>query len=207
MNTANPLWLASAPLVLASKSASRRALLTAAAIPFEAIDVEIDERALEDEARAGGASPAEVALRLARAKALAGSEAAPGRLVLGADQTLALGTEPFHKPIDRAAAKAQLTRLAGQIHALLSAIALAQNGAILFETVEAAHLAMRPMDETVLDAYLDAAGPVVLTSVGAYQLEGVGIHLFERVEGEHSVILGLPLLPLLAFLRNRGALK
>lgn len=202
----NPLWRSDAPLVLASKSAARRALLEAARLPFEAVSVEVDERALEAEAVAGGAGPAEVAAALARAKALAESAFHPGRLVIGADQTLALGAEAFHKPADLAAARAQIARLAGRTHALHSAIAVVRDGEVLFETVESADLTMRPLDEAALDAYLAAAGEAVRSSVGGYQLEGLGIHLFERVEGDHSVILGLPLLPLLAFLRRLGVL-
>lgn len=202
----NPLWRGNAPLMLASKSATRRALLEAARLPFETISVEVDERALEAAAVAKGAEPAEVAAVLARAKALAGSARHPGRLVIGADQTLALGTEAFHKPADLAAARLQLERLAGGTHALHSAIAVASDGEVLLETVESAYLSMRRLDVPALDAYLTAAGDMVLTSVGGYQLEGLGIHLFERIAGDHSVILGLPLLPLLSYLRHRGDL-
>ncbi|MBS9477478.1 Maf family protein [Ancylobacter radicis] len=202
----NPLWRGMTPLVLASRSAARRALMTAAGLPHEAITVDVDERGLESEALARGAGPAEIARRLARAKALAGSAARPGRVVIGADQTLALGEEAFHKAPDRAAARHQIARLAGRTHALHAALAVALDGEILFDTVASAHLAMRALDDVALDAYLDAAGEAVLSSVGGYQLEGLGIHLFERIEGEHSVILGLPLLPLLAFLRDRGDL-
>ncbi|TSJ64206.1 septum formation inhibitor Maf [Starkeya sp. 3C] len=202
----NGLWRGSEPLVLASKSVARRALLEAARLPFEAVGVDVDERTLESEAAGRGLGPAQIASVLARAKALAGSAAHPGRLVIGADQTLALGDEAFHKPADMAAARMQIARLAGRTHALHSAIAVTHDGTVLFETVESAHLAMRPLDGASLDAYLAAAGPAVLSSVGGYQLEGLGIHLFERVEGDHSVILGMPLLPLLAFLRRQGVL-
>lgn len=205
-STENGLWRGSAPLVLASKSAARRALLAAARLPFEALSAEVDERAIEAQAVAQGAAPPEVALALARAKALALGTASAGRLVIGADQTLALGAQAFHKPADRAAAKAQIARLAGRTHALHSAVAVVCDGEVLFETVETAHLRMRPLDEAALDAYLAAAGEAVLSSVGGYQLEGLGIHLFEHVDGDHSVILGLPLLPLLAFLRRLGVL-
>lgn len=202
----NPLWRGGAPLVLASKSAARRALLEAARLPYEAISVEVDERALESAEVEKGADPAGVATVLARAKALAGSALRPGRLVIGADQTLALGSEAFHKPADRAAARLQLERLSGGTHALHSALALVRDGEVLFETVESAYLSMRGLSAPALDAYLAAAGDSVLGSVGGYQLEGLGIHLFERVAGDHSVILGLPLLPLLSFLRHRGDL-
>ncbi|WP_371348293.1 Maf family protein [Ancylobacter sp. IITR112] len=202
----NPLWRGGAPLLLASKSAARRALLDAARLPFEAMSVEVDERAVEAQAVGDGEGPAAVALTLARAKALAGAAAYPGRLVIGADQTLALGDDAFHKPADRAAAKAQIARLAGRTHSLHSAVAVAREGAVLWAAVESAHLTMRPLTEETIDAYLDAAGAAVLSSVGGYQLEGLGIHLFTRVEGDHSVILGLPLLPLLDFLRSEGLL-
>jgi septum formation protein len=200
----NPLWRGTAPLLLASKSAARRALLEAAKLPFEILGVEVDERAVEAEAPEDG--PDGVARRLAREKALAGSRLRPDALVIGADQTLALGSESFHKPADRDAARAQLARLAGRTHALHSAVALARDGEVVFDTVEAAHLTMRPLAPSSLDAYLDAAGDAVLGSVGGYQLEGLGIHLFERIEGAHSVILGLPLLPLLGFLRKESVL-
>lgn len=203
-DVANPLWRGTAPLLLASKSAARRALLEAARVPFEILGVEVDERAVEAQAPEDG--PDGVARRLAREKALTGSRLRPDALVIGADQTLALGTESFHKPADRDAARAQLARLAGRTHALHSAVALARDGEILFDTVEAAHLTMRSMTPERLDAYLDAAGDAVLGSVGGYQLEGLGIHLFERVDGAHSVILGLPLLPLLGFLRRANVL-
>ncbi len=193
-------------MVLASKSTARRALLSAAGLPHEAIGVEVDERALESEAVREGAGPIAVAARLARAKALAGSAAAPGRLVIGADQTLALGEESFHKAPDMAAARRQLARLAGRTHSLHAAVAVAQDGVVLFEDARSAHLTMRALSDAALDAYLAAAGEAVLSSVGGYQLEGLGIHLFERIEGDHAVILGLPLLPLLGFLRSRGDL-
>ena len=202
----NPLWRGGAPLVLASKSAARRALLEVARLPYEAISVEVDERALEAAEVEKGADPAAVAAVLARAKALAGSAVRSGRLVIGADQTLALGSEAFHKPADRAAARLQLERLSGGTHALHSALALVRDGEVLFETVDSAYLSMRGLSAPALDAYLAAAGDSVLGSVGGYQLEGLGIHLFERVAGDHSVILGLPLLPLLSFLRHRGDL-
>ncbi|HSI39694.1 MAG TPA: Maf family protein [Xanthobacteraceae bacterium] len=205
MPPAGGLWRGAAPLQLASRSLARQDLLRGAGLPFELINASIDERALEQEARDAGAGPAEVARRLAGAKALAA--AAPrGALVIGADQTLELDGTAFHKPADRTAARAQLQALAGRSHVLHAAVAVVRDGALLFETLAAARLTMRALDDAALDAYLDAAGAAVLGSVGAYQLEGLGIHLFTRIEGEHSVILGLPLLPLLAFLRREGLL-
>ena len=199
-----PLWLDSRPLVLASKSASRRALLEAAGIPVEIHPADVDERGIE--ASAGRDDPGEVAALLARAKAKTVAAGMPGRLVLGADQTLALGSRRVSKPKDRAAAADQLRALRGNIHALHSAVALARDGAIVYEQVDTARLTMRAFSEEFLQSYLDAAGPAVTASVGAYQLEGLGVQLFERVEGDHSTILGLPLLPLLAWLRKAGLL-
>lgn len=201
-----PLWQGADALVLASKSLTRLSLLAAAGLPVETVDVEVDERGIEEQLVADGASPAKVALELASAKALAGSALRPGRLVIGADQTLALGYESFHKPADREAAAAQLRRLAGHTHALHSGVAVALDGEIVFRVVESALLTMRVLSEPALAAYLAEAGPAVSSSVGGYQLEGLGIHLFEKVEGNHMVILGLPLIPLLGFLRGRGVL-
>ena len=197
-----PLWLAAEALVLASKSVSRRAVLEAAGIPIEIVPADIDERAVEAGHAAQGAG--EVAALLARAKAAAVATAMPGRLVLGADQTLALETRRFSKPGNRAAAREQLRELRGRAHRLQSAIALMRGGEVLFEHVEVATLTMRAFSDSFLEHYLDAAGERVSQSVGAYQLEGLGIHLFEHIEGDHFTILGLPLLPLLSFLRQRG---
>jgi septum formation protein len=195
------LWCAP-PLVLASRSAPRRAMLEAAGIPVDINVPQIDERAVE--MAAGPRSPADTALLLAAAKAKAVN--APDRLVVGADQTLALGEQRFDKPIDRAAARSQLTALAGKTHELYAAVAVARDGAILFEAVEQASLVVRPLTDAFIDTYLEAAGDAVLASVGAYQLERIGVHLFERVIGDHFTILGLPLWQLLDFLRREGSL-
>jgi septum formation protein len=200
------LWRGAAPLLLASKSAARGALLQAAGVPFEARDAMIDERAVEAPLRAAGARGATIARELARKKALGVAAQAPGRLVLGADQTLTLGERLFAKPADRAGAAAQLAALSGQAHELHSAICVARGGEVLFEAVPVARLTMRALSAAFIEAYLNAAGEAVLGSVGAYQLEGLGAHLFERIEGEHSVVLGLPLVPLLDFLRGEGSL-
>jgi septum formation protein len=198
------LWLAHQPLVLASKSAPRRALLEAAGIPVEVRPADIDERAVEQAAAAHGAG--EVAALLASAKAHAVANVMPGRLVLGADQTLVLGERRFDKPADLAAARAQLRMLAGKTHELHSAIAFVRDGEVLNETVQVARMTMRPLSENFLDAYLETAGDAVTASVGSYQLERYGVHLFERVEADHFTILGLPLLPTLDFLRREGSL-
>jgi nucleoside triphosphate pyrophosphatase len=199
-----PLWLAERPLVLASKSASRQAVLAGAGIPLETVPADIDERALEREA--GLREPGEVAALLAHVKAAAVAAARPGRLVLGADQTLSLGSRVFAKPADRAAARDQLKLLRGATHALHSAITVVRDCTVLFEHCEVARLHMRAFSDTFLDDYLDAAGDAVAASVGAYQVERLGIQLFERIDGDHFTILGLPLLPLLEFLRQQGAL-
>ncbi|HEY7665678.1 MAG TPA: Maf family protein [Xanthobacteraceae bacterium] len=196
------LWRAEHPLVLASKSAIRRALLREAGIPLEVDAADIDERALE---QAGAVRAAdEVAALLARAKAQSVASRRSGRLVLGADQTLALGDRRFSKPPDRAAARSQLVALRGCSHQLHAAIAVVRDGTVLFEHRESARLTMRAFSDRFLEDYLDAVGDAVTTSVGGYQLERTGIQLFERIEGDHFVILGLPLLPLLRHAREAG---
>jgi len=197
-----PLWLADQPLVLASKSAIRGEILRAAGLAIEGCPADIDERTIEQGSAAR--DPGEIAALLAREKALAVAARLPGRVVLGADQTLALGERRFSKPTDRAAAREQLTLLRGQTHQLHTAIALVRDGVILFEHREAARLTMRVFSDRFLEHYLDAAGAAVTASVGGYQLEKTGIQLFERVDGDHFVILGLPLLPLLLHLRQAG---
>ncbi len=149
-------------------------------------------------------NPIAAARLLARAKASAVSARKPGQLVLGADQTLARANERFSKPADRAAAAEQLRRLRGTSHELHSAIALVRDGEVLFEYIDSARLTMRALSDDFIAIYLNAAGSAASASVGGYQLEGIGVHLFERVEGDYFTILGLPLLPLLAFLRQNG---
>jgi septum formation protein len=199
------LWLASDPLLLASRSATRRTLLEAAGIPIELHPADIDERALE--ASVPSRTPAEVAAFLAWQKAASVARLRPGRLVLGADQTLALRSECFSKPIDRAAARAQLRKLRGQAHELHSAVTLIMDETVLFDHVDTVWLTMRPFSDEFLEAYLDKVGDTAATSVGAYQIEGPGIQLFERVEGDYFTVLGLPLLQTLDFLRRRGLLS
>jgi septum formation protein len=198
------IWRGKHPLILASQSRVRGALLANAGITFEAIPAEIDERKIEQ--ASGLFAPGEIASLLAREKALWVSSRQPGRIVVGADQTLALGQRLFSKPAGRAQAADQLRTLAGNSHELHSAAAVAQDGKILFETVAVARMTMRRLTEAEINAYLDEAGAAVTSSVGAYQLEGLGIHLFERIEGDHFTILGLPLLPLLALLRSQQLL-
>jgi septum formation protein len=199
-----PLWLAPQPLVLASQSHVRRTLLEAAHLPVEIKPASLDERAIE--MRAGPIGPAKAAALLAREKALSVAAGMPGRLVLGADQTLALGERRFSKPKDRAGAREQLKALRGKTHQLHSAIAVAHDGEVLFEHVGDARLTMRDFSDAFLESYLGEAGDAVAASVGGYQLESVGIQLFEKIEGSHFTILGLPLLPLLHWLRQNGVL-
>jgi nucleoside triphosphate pyrophosphatase len=197
-----PLWLAPQPLVLASKSDVRGKILAAAGLRFEIRPVPVDERAAE--AQANDLDAAAVARLLARAKAQAVAATLPGRLVLGADQTLARGNKRFAKPADREGAAAQLRELRGRSHELHSALVLIRDGAVLFDCVDTARLTMRKFSDRFLDDYLDMVGKAALASVGAYQLEGLGVHLFERVAGDYFTILGLPLVPLLAYLRQNG---
>jgi septum formation protein len=194
------LWRGQHPLILASQSRTRQTLLANAGIDFEAIAAEIDERALQK--ASGLSAPGGIAALLAREKAMAVSSDHPGRFVVGADQTLALGERTFNKPSGRAQAKEQLSALAGHRHELHSAVTVARDGQIMFKAATVARMTMRALGETEIDAYLDEAGEAVTSSVGAYQLEGLGIHLFEHIDGDHFTILGLPLLPLLAFLRS-----
>jgi septum formation protein len=197
-------WRGKTRLILASQSRTRQALLANAGIGFEAVTAEIDERAVQQ--ASGHSAPGEIASLLAREKALSVSARQPGKFVIGADQTLALGERLFSKPSGRAQAAEQLRALAGQRHELHSAVAVARDGKILFEAVAIAGITMRRLGEAEIGAYLDEAGDAVTSSVGAYQLEGLGVHLFERIEGDHFTILGLPLLPLLAFLRSERLL-
>ena len=201
---ATSLWLASQPLLLASRSAARLAMIEAAGIPVEVAAADIDERAVE--ASAGASDATQTAIMLAQAKARAVGSQRPGRIVVGADQTLALGQQRFDKPPARAAAREQLRALAGRSHELHSAVAVVRDQRVVFSHVETARLTMRALSDRLIDTYLDAVGPQALSSVGAYQLEKIGVHLFERIEGDHFTILGLPLLALLAFLRRDGYL-
>jgi septum formation protein len=198
------LWRGKYPLILASQSRARQALLANAGIDFEAVPAEIDERAMQQ--ASGLSAPDDIAALLAREKARLVSMRQPGQFVIGADQTLALGKRLFSKPAGRAQAAEQLRALAGRGHELHSAVAVAREGRILFEAAAIARMTMRRLGEAEIDAYLNAAGEAVTSSVGAYQLEGLGVHLFERIEGDHFTILGLPLLQLLAFLRSERLL-
>lgn len=198
------IWRGEKPLVLASQSRARQMLLGNAGLAFEALPADIDERGIVTSANLS--DPVAIARHLAREKAIHVSRQRARQFVIGADQTLALESRQFNKPAGRAQAAEQLAALAGQTHELHSAVCVVADGEVLFDDVSSARLTMRPLTRAAIDAYLDAAGEKVTTSVGAYQLEGVGVHLFERIEGDHFTILGLPLLPLLDFLRGRDLL-
>ena len=193
------------PLILASGSATRRHLLTEAGVAFTAHPVAVDEPALRDLAQAQGASAEAAALRLAEAKAE--RVRAADALVIGADQILVLGDHWLGKAEDLTAARAQLWSLRGHTHGLATALVARQNGRTIWHHIETPRLTMRRFSSEFLDEYLAAEGHHILGSVGCYRLEGRGVQLFSEIAGEHSTILGLPLLPLLAFLRRFRAIK
>ena len=186
-------------LILASTSATRKALLAGAGLQFESSPAPIDERA--EEAVVLGKGPAAIARHLAEVKALAVSRLHRDRTVIGADQTLSLGEEILHKPIDLDAAREQLARLRGRTDRLSSGVALARNRGIVWSHIAQAELTMRDFTDAERDAVLEAEGTAALGSVGAYRLEGPSVRLFDRIKGDYFTILGLPLLPLLAALR------
>ena len=189
-------------LILASGSATRRALLEAAGLAAAAVATDLDEAAVKHEARVLDLGAEATALRLATLKAQHVFD--PDALVLGCDQILVCGGTWFDKPATLSAARAHLTALRGRTHTLATAVVALRNGAEIWRHVATPRLTMRSFSEACLDWYLGAEGEALLACVGAYRLEGLGMHLFERVEGEHSAILGLPMLPLLGFLRGRG---
>jgi septum formation protein len=199
------LWRGKEPLVLASQSKARQSLLANAGITFESDPAEIDER--EIQVSSGFSGPGDIASLLAREKARVVSARRQGRYVVGADQTLALGARIFNKPSGRAQAADQLRALSDHCHELHAAVAVVRDGKLLFEHISIARMTMRRLGDAEIDNYLEKAGDAVTSSVGAYQLEGLGIHLFERIEGDHFTILGLPLLPLLAFFRSEHLLS
>jgi septum formation protein len=194
-------WRGDTPLILASGSATRLQLLEAAELAVEVIKPVVDERMIEAEYLAMGGPPAGVAAALAEAKALSVSPLAPGRIVLSADQMLTCEGRPFHKPDDAAAARRQIAALAGRRHELTSAFVLVRDGNVIGRGASSATLAMRPLTRDFIEHYVAQAGQAATTSVGGYQLEGLGIHLFEAIEGDHFTILGLPMLSLLATFR------
>lgn len=190
-------------LILASGSAARRRMLAAAGLSFEAIAPNVDEEAAKLSLRAAGLSPRDQADALAELKALSVSRTRGG-FIIGADQMLALEGEVLDKPRDLAEARAHLVKLRGRTHELATAAVVARDGAVIWRHVDTPRLKMRAFSDAFLEDYLARAGELALASVGAYQLEGLGAHLFERVEGDYFSVLGLPLLPLLALLRAHG---
>jgi septum formation protein len=193
-------------IILASGSPFRKKLLENAGINFEAIPASINERAVEAPLEGTGATPEDVALVLAEAKALDVSERNPGALIIGSDQTLSLGDKIFHKPADMEAARRHLLKLSGKTHHLNSAVVLVRDGETLWRHVGIARLTMRHLDPAFIGRHLSHVGEKALTSVGAYQIEGEGIQLFEKIDGDYFTIVGLPLIPLLAALRQQGAI-
>lgn len=204
------LQAATPALILASASATRQALLRGAGLGFQAMAAAVDEAAIKEAAHTEGIPAADAAIMLAEAKAERIARRHPEALVIGCDQLLTCrfedGERWFDKPADLAAARAQLLALRGRTHALVTATVAWRGGARIWQDVTTPRLTMRGFSEAFLDAYLAAEGPALLASVGAYRLEGLGVHLFSRVAGEHSAVLGLPLLPLLRFLRGHGVL-
>jgi len=189
-------------LILASRSPTRKALLEQAGLDFSMVPAEIDERLWETQAIEAGADGRDVALLLARKKAEAVAAAHPDAIVIGADQTLGLGPALLHKPASRAAAIDQLERLRGKTHRLHAGVALVCKGELVWSDVDTAELTMRDFSPAERDDILAREGDAALTSVGGYRLEGPSIRLFETVNGDYFTILGLPLLSLLAALRN-----
>jgi septum formation protein len=193
-------------IMLASESAARRRLLAAAGVAHEAEAAGIDEGAQKRAARAAGQDAAECALALAIAKAVQVSLRRQGATVIGADQMLVCERAWFDKPRDLAEARQQLVTLRGREHRLVTTAAAVEDGETVWRHVAVARLVMRPFSDQFLDDYLAAMGERVCGTVGGYELEGLGAQLFDRIEGDYFAILGLPLLPLLQFLRGKGAI-
>lgn len=191
-------------IILASKSASRRAMLEAAGIEFRAVPADIDERAVE--AGLGKARPDEVALALAGAKALAVSREQPDAWVLGSDSLVEVNGRRFDKPASREDAAAHLRFFSARQMRLHSAVALARDGEIIFAHADLAKLAVRELSNGYIQSYLDAEWPDVSNCVGVFRMEGLGVHLFDNIEGSHFTVLGLPLLSVLSALRDVGEL-
>jgi septum formation protein len=193
-------------LILASASTARAQMLRAAGVEIEIIPARVDEGELKLSLKQQEADPETAAIALAELKALQVSRSRPGRLVLGADQMLDCDGTWFDKPDSRAAAKAQLQALRGTTHRLTSAAVLAWDGQRIWHNAAAARLTMRAFTDPFLEGYLDQAGEAVLSSVGAYQLEGLGAQMFQKIDGDFFTILGLPLLPVLDILREQNVL-
>ncbi len=201
------LWKGTERLVLASKSEARRSILAAAGVSFDTVFVSIDERSIERGLTNDQLQISSLASTLASEKALAASAEYPGRLILGADQVLSIGDIVLHKPEDRRQAGKQLAVLAGQTHKLTVGYSFVRNGVVMKAGVDVARLRMRALTSSFIDRYLDAVGPSVFRSVGSYQIEAIGVHLFDLIEGDYSTIQGLPILPVLGFLRQAGLIE
>ncbi|QCI96657.1 Maf-like protein [Agrobacterium larrymoorei] len=193
-------------LILASSSASRQMLMRNAGLDFSSIPADIDERSIDARLADEGAAPETIAVELAKAKALAVSLLHPSAFVIGSDQTMSLGSRIYHKPKDMDEAHANLMSLSGKTHRLNCGAAIAQNGKIIWDIVTVADMTVRNLDKDFVTRHLARVGPKVLSSVGAYQLEGEGIQLFTSIEGDYFTILGLPLLPLLTKLHMLGVI-
>ncbi|WP_137133648.1 Maf-like protein [Rhizobium sp. FKY42] len=193
-------------LILASSSPFRRSLMENAGLTFDWSAANIDERKIEADLQQCAAGPREVAQHLSRAKAMDVSQRYPDAFVIGSDQTMSLGERVFHKPKDRQDAKATLIALSGHVHHLNSGISIVRSGHVEWEGVFSASLHVRELSDQFIEHYLDRVGDRVMGSVGAYQLEGEGIHLFSNINGDYFTILGLPMLPLLEALRNLGVI-
>ncbi|MCC8933225.1 Maf family protein [Rhizobium sp. 'Codium 1'] len=192
------------PLILASGSKARQTLLKNAGLEFVAVPASVDERAIEERMPVANRDPVTIARHLAIAKATAVSRLNPGALVIGCDQTMSLGSRIFHKAASIDEAGETLRSLRGQAHFLNSAVCLIQDGRVLWSDVSRACMQVRDFSDAFLAGYLERNGPAILSSVGCYQLEGEGVHLFDAIAGDYFTILGLPLLPLLAALRQHG---
>ena len=192
------------PVILASQSASRRALLQAAGLAFETQPARIDETSVKQSCKSEGATAADAAVLLAELKAA--RIKASGALVIGADQILVCGDAWFDKPESLAQAREHLLALRGRTHTLATAVVCMRNGARIWHHIVQPRLTMRAFSDAFLDDYMASEGDALLETVGAYRLEGLGVHLFDVIDGEHSAILGLPLLPLFGFLRQHGVL-
>lgn len=193
-------------LILASASTARAAMLRAAGVEFATIPADIDERVIKRRCRAGSESALACAMELAQAKARAVASSHPEAVVIGADQILVANEEWFDKPANLVDAAAQLRRLSGRPHVLATAACAMRDDTMLWSATAAPRLTMRRLGESFIGGYIEAEGKVVLSSVGAYRIEGRGAQLFERIDGDHFSILGLPLIELLSFLRGRGLL-
>lgn len=195
-------------IVLASASRARQAMLQAAGIDFEVIPACINEDAIRSaiESEVAGADVNDVAGVLAEEKAISVSSLHKDALVIGSDQVLGLGKRIFSKAASHEEARLALQQLRGRQHELISAVTLAQNGEVLWSASESAQLTMRDFTDKFLGSYLEHAGNSILNSVGCYELEGLGVQLFEKIEGDYFTVLGMPLLPLLSELRRRGAI-